>query len=175
MRNQKYTNMAGKTFGHWEVKGRAPNDPRGRLMWVCKCVCGKEEPVYGHLLRSGGSTNCGCKKPKPSNTLRPYEASYNQFIHNVKHRHVVGITYEYFVELTSVHECVYCGGEILWVDYGISRQKRQRYNLDRKDNLLGYTKENCVVCCKRCNYVKGAIFTYEQMLQIGALIKTWHT
>ncbi|MEW6238393.1 MAG: hypothetical protein AB1656_23665 [Candidatus Omnitrophota bacterium] len=27
--------------------------------------------------------------------------------------------------------------------------------IDRFDNIKGYTKENCVPCCKHCNYVKG--------------------
>ena len=36
-----------------------------------------------------------------------------------------------------------------------------KYNLDRKDNSIGYSKNNCVVCCSTCNYIKGDKFTYE--------------
>lgn len=27
--------------------------------------------------------------------------------------------------------------------------------IDRVDNSKGYQKENCVPCCKHCNYIKG--------------------
>ena len=39
-------------------------------------------------------------------------------------------------------ECHYCG-------------KEGPNGIDRYDNSTGYTKENCVSCCKHCNYVKG--------------------
>ncbi len=38
--------------------------------------------------------------------------------------------------------CHYCG-------------KKGPNGIDRTDNLKGYTKTNCVACCKHCNYVKG--------------------
>ena len=37
--------------------------------------------------------------------------------------------------LTEEEKCHYCGAEL------------RGYNLDRKDNTKGYSKENCVVCC----------------------------
>ena len=45
------------------------------------------------------------------------------------------------------------------------------YNLDRKDSIKGYTKENCVVCCKRCNRAKSNLFSYEEWLEIGKFIQ----
>lgn len=39
------------------------------------------------------------------------------------------------------------------------------YNgIDRKDNNIGYTKENSYPCCKRCNMAKKN-FTFESFLQ----------
>ena len=29
--------------------------------------------------------------------------------------------------------------------------------VDRKDNMVGYTTENCVSCCSECNYMKGSL------------------
>jgi hypothetical protein len=47
-----------------------------------------------------------------------------------------------------VWECI-CGGYYL-------------YNgIDRVDNTLGYSKENCVSCCKICNYMKQ-VLTLEE-------------
>jgi hypothetical protein len=44
--------------------------------------------------------------------------------------------------ILSEQECHYCG-------------KEGPNGIDRVDNLKGYISENCVPCCKHCNYVKG--------------------
>lgn len=51
------------------------------------------------------------------------------------------LTKEQFQELSN-QECHYCG-------------KEGPNGIDRIDNSVGYTFENCVPCCKHCNYVKG--------------------
>jgi hypothetical protein len=58
-------------------------------------------------------------------------------------------------ELTNLISgpCDYCKGTLPEVGYG----------LDRKDNALGYTLENSVPCCTRCNTMKGSLLTYEEM------------
>jgi hypothetical protein len=79
-----------------------------------------------------------------------------------------------FLEFTNIKNCHYCNGDINWSEYqSINFQKSQAYNLDRKDNNLGYTKDNCVVCCGRCNLSKGDRFTYDNWKQIGEVIKSW--
>lgn len=45
------------------------------------------------------------------------------------------------------------------------------YNLDRKDNAVGYTVENCVVCCKSCNKTKWTSLDYEEMIAVGKIRK----
>lgn len=35
--------------------------------------------------------------------------------------------------------------------------------IDRKDNSLGYTFDNCVACCGKHNQIKGAWASYDQM------------
>jgi hypothetical protein len=39
--------------------------------------------------------------------------------------------------------------------------------LDRKDNLQGYTIENVVPACKRCNTVKSMYLTYDEMMKVA--------
>jgi 5-methylcytosine-specific restriction endonuclease McrA len=51
------------------------------------------------------------------------------------------ISKEEFNDL-SARECHYCG-------------KKGPNGIDRVDNNKGYLKENCVPCCKHCNYAKG--------------------
>ena len=39
--------------------------------------------------------------------------------------------------------------------------------IDRFNNDIGYVVGNLVICCRRCNTVKGSWLTGEQMVKIG--------
>lgn len=43
--------------------------------------------------------------------------------------------------------CHYCG----------QTTETKRNGIDRKDNTKGYTLDNCLPCCKTCNYAKNAM------------------
>jgi hypothetical protein len=109
-------------------------------------------------LFTGNSTSCGC-----NHTKRPYESLYNCYIVNraAKRNVSSSLTYEEFLEFTKQNACHYCGATVKWQAFSIGK-KGSAYNLDRKDNNSGYTKENCVVCCKRCNRGKWNVFTYDE-------------
>lgn len=52
----------GNRYGKWTVLSRAGT--RGRqAMWLCRCDCGTEKRVEGHLLRIGHTKQCmACRK-----------------------------------------------------------------------------------------------------------------
>jgi len=61
--------------------------------------------------------------------------------------------------------CYYCGSPLT---QGKHRQhKLTDMTLDRKDSKQGYSLENIVLCCRRCNMIKGNWFTEQQMLEIA--------
>lgn len=68
------------------------------------------------------------------------------------------ITIEEFTELIN-QLCVYCGGE------NITK------GIDRVDNFKGYTKENSVSCCKKCNYMKNTWSKEEFLFHIQKIYK----
>lgn len=43
--------------------------------------------------------------------------------------------------------------------------------IDQKDPNAGYTERNIVKCCWICNFIKGGILTFDQMLLIGPSIR----
>jgi hypothetical protein len=45
------------------------------------------------------------------------------------------------------------------------------HNLDRKDSSLGYTKENCLVCCAVCNRMKLAQGYEEFLTHVARIMK----
>lgn len=62
-----------------------------------------------------------------------------------------------FIEKSFNSSCVYCGYPAI--------------TLDRINNNLGHTIENCVPACYECNICRNRIFSYEEMLIIGKSIK----
>lgn len=51
--------LTEKQFGRLRVQGYAGLF-NGKVFWACRCECGKDACVAGHLLRSGKTTSCGC-------------------------------------------------------------------------------------------------------------------
>jgi hypothetical protein len=96
---------------------------------------------------------------------RPFESVFNTLVSVARRKHHdCKLSYEQFLEFTTVHRCEYCTRPIKWKSRGGTKAG---HHLDRKDNSQGYSHGNCVVCCGECNRIKGSIYTYEQMRIIG--------
>jgi hypothetical protein len=78
------------------------------------------------------------------------------------------LSFEEFLEFTKIKNCHYCDNSIVWDEHN-----GWRINLDRKNNTLPYTKENCVVCCKLCNYSKSDKYTYEEWKAMTDALKLY--
>ena len=61
-------------------------------------------------------------------------------------------------------ECHYCGQSL---ERGNGSMARNSLNIDRKDNNRGYSLDNIVIACRRCNSMKGDWLTYGQTVEIA--------
>ena len=71
-------------------------------------------------------------------------------------------------------KCHYCKrilDEILADTEDSLNRRVRRLSIDRIDNSKGYTIDNIVLCCFRCNYTKSDFFTEKEMLKIGKIIQ----
>ena len=69
------------------------------------------------------------------------------YIQSAKARNLsFGLTKEKFEELVSM-ACYYCG----------SFNEKEVIGVDRLNSSKNYTNENCVPCCKICNFMKGSL------------------
>jgi hypothetical protein len=87
--------------------------------------------------------------------------------------YVFELTFEEFKLLITRH-CTYCGA----APCNIKRKKkwgnRRLYysGIDRKDNSKGYTSDNSVPCCHKCNQVKTNVLSFEEMrIAMAAVLK----
>jgi len=127
-----------------------------------------ESSRRGSVLLSGKST--GCRSCNNRNKLRPFEALFNFLVSQAKGRTTVELTYSEYLTFTTTKECHYCHIPIDWRPHW---SNPSGHHLDRKDNCIGYTKDNCVVCCGPCNKIKSDHFKHWQMKKIGELIRQW--
>lgn len=153
---------------------------RRKNFYIFRCMsCTEEMAVLATDLKraSGRCRKCAAVNAAPIHSHRvrkkPYEALFNRF--NYDRQRCVqesDLTFEDFLEFIKIGECHYCGEKVTWAEYCLQKNG-YRYNLDRKDNAIGYLKSNLVVCCWNCNETKSDRFTYDQFVQIGALIRSW--
>lgn len=53
--------LAGKRFGRLVViKDSGFRNPKGMVLWLCACDCGKQKIILGSNIRSGTTVSCGC-------------------------------------------------------------------------------------------------------------------
>jgi hypothetical protein len=97
--------------------------------------------------------------------------SYNEMYRGCRGRGVdVQLTYDDFMEIRRSQSCYYCAAHVS-IDPPRHAPGYRGYQLDRKDNSIGYTKDNCVTCCWRCNQIKGNRFTYEEFMLLAPMLK----
>ena len=170
-------NLIRQRFGRLIVTGKVGSKKSGkcwRVHWYCWCDCGNfVEPSTG-ALRSENTRSCGClqrDRTSEAHQLEPFRAVYHTFLYRVNDRSLdVTLSFREFLGLTRITKCHYCGGHIRWSVYA-TKGTSFGYNLDRKDNTRGYHIDNVVVCCGRCNRVKGDNLTYDEMLLLSPALQ----
>ena len=169
--------MTGRVFNYLTVIRLMPDlHKSGRAMWECRCSCGNSAVIAGSSLRRGVSTSCGCRttaRARIKNSKQPYEWLYNTLKGRCRRlNRECGLSFEQFVKFTGIEYCHYCERSVVWSEHkSPSRGYSAGCNLDRKDSAIGYTQDNCVVCCAVCNWVKSDEFSYEEMVELGKTIK----
>ena len=148
----------GDTFGRWQIIAPAqphyfPSNPeRGVSVWLCRCICGTEREVLELTLKAKTSTSCGCWTIE-----RSIEA-------NKTHGETLGgkSSPEYNVWGAMRERCnnpnnsrysSYGGRGITvcekWNNSfsnflnDMGRRPSPKHSIDRIDNNLGYTPDNC--------------------------------
>jgi hypothetical protein len=92
-----------------------------------------------------------CALCKPELVFAEYERKAG--LRNLAFR----LTLSEFIEITQ-DRCAYCG-------------TYQSAGIDRRDNRIGYIRQNCYPCCGDCNFLKGRMEHHKFL----ALVKRiWH-
>lgn len=87
--------------------------------------------------------------------FRRFKSASKTHSKNSKHRIAIDFRTE---DIKDIY--IACGGRCFYC--GVADEKNfgmtgERLTLDRVDNKMGYTRDNTVICCRRCNQVKSYI------------------
>lgn len=150
--------LTGRKFGRlsvialdtrkWDKSGRP------RLYWYCECDCGGNTVVVGSSLSQGLTQSCGCYNRAVIRARRRVHGDAS------KTRRVP----EYYTYFNMIKRC-YNKNDRSYQDYGgrgitvcdewmapggyeqflsdMGRKPSSKHSIDRMNNSLGYSKENC--------------------------------
>lgn len=164
--SRKYHVILGKEYGFLTPIDKVYVE--GRLRYSCRCRCGQitvRAPRSLFLIRT---PNCGCYMTQIHYTRRlgnGKASSHVIFLNykaNANKRNLEwGLSEEEFVQITT-RNCFYCKSvPTNSVRRGNSATPFVYSGVDRKDNTMGYTIDNSVPCCKRCNIAKANMTIVE--------------
>lgn len=179
----------GRRFGKLVIEGHFRKG--GFIIYDCSCDCGARTTVRRNHLFSGNTASCGCLAASLASSrlkhnrrriggrkLPEGEAAFNLVYSNyrggAKIRNLVfTLKREDFSKLIF-DDCYYCGCP---PDKTINNKALNGsifYNgIDRLDSSEGYTRSNCVSCCKKCNYAKRDM-SYDDFIELVCQIYHRH-
>lgn len=187
--NNPMHNLAGMRFGLLVVVERAGLDTRYKgtrpVRWKCKCDCGNTSIVVASNLKRGVTKSCGCQRRwlssqrRLSLVLDPDVAILKSIARAYragaarKGRVFLLLDEEVLHLVTS--NCRYCGDPPSRLVKLQERLKTPQGELktngiDRVDNALGYTLENCVPCCTICNNAKKSMSLREWLAYLARIV-----
>lgn len=181
------SNLVGMRFGRLLVTAQT-DSKHNRTRWVCLCDCGKTCVATSRSLEHDNRKSCGCLKidnaklqrrnPKMDTSLPEGEAAFNVlfgiYTRNAMSRnHTFELSKEKFRELTKGN-CYYCNAvpNRVFTNSGLCKSSYTSNGIDRVDNAVGYTVENCVTCCKVCNGMKSNYSHDEFIAQCRIIVET---
>ena len=136
----------------------------GGTIWKCLCECGKISYHVGSQVRGNVITSCGCGRRSKNPEESILKAKYQDYKWGARKRGLeFKLDYKEFKKIIF-NKCYYCDSD----PSVTKRNKKIKGNfqvlingIDRKNNNIGYTKKNCVPCCKTCNRAKRDL-TYDE-------------
>jgi len=161
--------LVGQKFGSWTVIKILESKGRHKF-YKCRCDCGLLFDLRGSYLFNRKTLKCKFCKGKIQEGLSAFRRIYRQYRHQAIMRNFVWeLTENEFRETTSSN-CYYTG----LPPSNICKTQGGQYvynGIDRLDNNVGYTVNNCVPCNGRINQMKSDL-SYSQFIELCHLITT---
>jgi len=172
IKKEKYLDIIGNEYGkltvleyigYFRVNHLGRKYDSIRHYYLCKCICGNLRKVDRSNLRTRHTTSCGCSSIKLQDSKeRSFNAIYISYKSTAKRRNIEFLLKKDEAKILFLGNCYYCGCE---PSNGVDKWKYSDVfiysGIDRVNNKKGYTVDNCVPCCRNCNFAKREMSFYE--------------
>ena len=152
--------LTGQRFNRLVVIREYGRDKWGKVLWLCKCECGREVVVREDNLRSEHTQSCGClsrELARERNTTHgctnePWYPTYKTMMQRCGHFKGAseGDLHRYRDRGITVCE-LWQKSPQAFGDWLLSHGWRKGLQIDRIDNNQGYCPENCRVVTQKEN------------------------
>lgn len=145
-----FIDLTNQQFGRLTVLHRHPERKDNRTQWVCQCNCEEHNVVVVLVgsLRSGATQSCGCLQKE-----RVVEANTTHGLHETLEYRAWAAMKDRCYNEKNEHYRSYGGRGIMVCDEwkenfeafyrDVGPRPSIQHSIDRRDNDLGYSKENC--------------------------------
>lgn len=141
--------LTGQNFGYWRVLKRDETYPKGKhTKWICRCKCGTVKSVFSGSLTSGRSKSCGCVTYHNLGVNSTHGMSKSRIYHEwTSMRRRCSTTKGNDAKNYSgrgIRVCDEWEHDFLsFYSWAISHGYNDSLTIDRIDNNMGYSPDNC--------------------------------
>ena len=147
----KFEDLTGQRFGYLTVIKKAGKNKSDKILWLCKCDCGKLKIIQGASLKNGRTKSCGCLRKKGARRTHGFKYTRLYCIwqgikkrclnKNTSNYHIYGgrgikICDEWKNDFKVFHDWAFANG------YD-ENAKRGDFTIDRIDVNGNYEPSNC--------------------------------
>lgn len=166
-------NRYGKLIVIEELGDRRTKSGKRYVKFLCRCECGRFKTCLKHRLMDGRNTSCGCSSGKPSeengnwNGYQKITGTYwGSLKRGAKNRGFpfdISIEEAWDIYIKQNKTCALTGEYITMPAFTknerkITKDRKKNFaSLDRIDNSLGYSAQNCQWVTRELNMLKGAM------------------
>lgn len=166
LKNDKFNELVGKKFGKLTVISFVKRTKYRETIYNCLCDCGNNKNIFQKNLVRNKDANCGCIPINYSlHSRKKYgESNKNKLISsyksNAKHRDInFTLNKDEMISMFQSN-CYYCDIKPSTIMDTKKSYGEYIYNgIDRlnNDKNIGYTFDNTVSCCTKCNFIKNKL------------------
>lgn len=147
----KFKDLTGLKFHRLTVLGKAGHDNYGKILWLCKCDCGKTTITHGRSLVNGHCKSCGCLL----NEKKAEESKYKGLSKTRIFTSWKGMIYRCHNEncdcyadyggrgITVCKKWQGTQGFFNFLAWALNNGYSDNLTIDRIDNNKGYSPSNC--------------------------------
>ena len=165
--------LRGMVFGRLTVLRSTGRYQNGRLIWKCRCLCGKLKDVNALYLTTGGTKSCGClyretvqrlaasRKGKRSNYWKHGRSGTPIYERELHLKNAYGLSLNQYTLLlrSQNYKCAICKKSIksvgtLCVDHDHKTEKVRGLLCRNCNSILGLAKESIVILSNAIKYFK---------------------